>query len=46
MISLAVLTSDAPEPMHGNETRQQQTDMYRRKLVQCLIAGEYTKGGP
>ncbi|KAL4922346.1 fungal-specific transcription factor domain-containing protein [Aspergillus aurantiobrunneus] len=45
MICLACLASDPPE---GLEAEQQslQVDLYREKVVQCLVMGQYTKGGP
>ena len=48
MICLAVLASDAGESAHGNEMEQQslQIDLYREKIVQSLILGEYTKSAP
>ena len=48
MICLAVLPSDAWNSAHGNETEQQslQVDLYREKIVQSLILGEYTKSAP
>lgn len=48
MICLAVLASDAWDSAHGNEVEQQslQFNLYREKIVQSLILGEYTKSGP
>ena len=48
MICLAVLGSDTSDSTHGDEAEQQslQIDLYREKIVQCLIMGEYTKSGP
>jgi hypothetical protein len=48
MICLAVLASDASDSTHYNEAEQQslQIDLYREKIAQCLIVGEYTKSGP
>lgn len=48
MICLAVITSDASEISHGNDAEQAtfQVDLYREKVAQCLIMGEYTKSGP
>ncbi|KAM5466589.1 hypothetical protein MauCBS54593_005846 [Microsporum audouinii] len=49
MICLAVLASDLPDASYSNnETEQQalQVDLYREKIVQCLIIGEYTNSGP
>ncbi|KAL4866278.1 hypothetical protein BDV12DRAFT_137809 [Aspergillus spectabilis] len=45
MICLACLASDQAE---GREEEQQslQVDLYREKIVQCLVMGEYTKCGP
>lgn len=45
MICLACIVSnqsDGPEA----ETQTLQIDLYREKIVQCLILGEYTKSGP
>jgi hypothetical protein len=48
MICLAVLALDASDSAHSNEPEQHslQIDLYREKIVQCLIMGEYTKSGP
>ncbi|KAI4142341.1 MAG: hypothetical protein L6R39_004978 [Caloplaca ligustica] len=48
MICLAVLASDTRDFAHGNEVEQKsvQIKLYRETIVQCLILGEYTKGGP
>ena len=48
MICLAAITSEASGDILGNTKEQQaaQNRMYRKRIVQCLIAGEYTKGGP
>lgn len=48
MICLALLTSDDSETSHGNDAEQAtfQVDMYREKVAQCLVMGEYTKSGP
>lgn len=48
MIGLAVLISDAGESGRGDEAEQRalQTDLYREKIVQCLVMGEYTNAGP
>ncbi|KAK9603429.1 hypothetical protein V6Z90_001509 [Aspergillus fumigatus] len=45
MICLACLASDPPD---GTEVEQQslQVNLYREKIVQCLVMGEYTKCGP
>lgn len=45
MICLAVLAWEAG---HGNQMEQQslQINLYREKIVQSLILGEYTKSGP
>ncbi|KAL4881188.1 fungal-specific transcription factor domain-containing protein [Aspergillus karnatakaensis] len=45
MICLACLTSDTSE---GPDAKQQslQVDLYREKIVQCLVMAEYTKAGP
>lgn len=48
MVSLAALTSDASETIGGIDPEQQanQICLYRQKVVQCLVAGEWTNGGP
>lgn len=48
MICLAVLASDALDSAQANEVEQQslQIDLYREKIVQSLILGEYTNSGP
>ncbi|KAL8702572.1 MAG: hypothetical protein Q9201_004252 [Fulgogasparrea decipioides] len=48
MICLAVLATEASRSAHGNPVEQQslQTNLYREKVVQSLILGEYTKSGP
>ena len=48
MICLAILASDARDSVHGNEMQQPslQINLYREKMVQCLILGEYTKSAP
>lgn len=48
MICLAVLASNAGDSTLANEMQQQslQINMYREKIVQSLILGEYTKSGP
>lgn len=48
MICLAVLASDALDSPYGDELEQQwlEIDLYREKIVQSLILGEYTKSGP
>ncbi|TRX87741.1 hypothetical protein FHL15_011366 [Xylaria flabelliformis] len=48
MICLAVMVSDAYDSGHGLEAEQQplQISLYREKIVQCLIIGEYTKPSP
>ncbi|KAI1117993.1 fungal-specific transcription factor domain-containing protein [Nemania sp. NC0429] len=48
MICLAVMVSDAHDSGHGPETDQRplQIAMYREKIVQCLVMGEYTKPSP
>ncbi|EFQ96790.1 fungal specific transcription factor domain-containing protein [Nannizzia gypsea CBS 118893] len=49
MICLALLASDLPYASYSNnDTEQQalQADLYREKIVQCLIMGEYTNSGP
>lgn len=48
MICLAILASDAGDSGNGNEMQQPslQIDLYREKMVQCLILGEYTKSAP
>ncbi len=48
MICLAVLASDAWDSALGDEMEQQslQIELYREKIVQSLILGEYTKSAP
>ena len=48
MVSLAALTSDASETIGGIDPEQQtiQIRLYRQKVVHCLVAGEWTNGGP
>lgn len=48
MICLAVIASDTWDSAHGNEMEQQllQINLYREKVVQSLILGEYTKSAP
>ncbi|KAL8770429.1 MAG: hypothetical protein Q9209_003855 [Squamulea sp. 1 TL-2023] len=48
MICLAVLASNAWDSAPGDEVEQQslQIGLYREKIVQSLILGEYTKSGP
>ncbi|EZF33320.1 hypothetical protein H109_03636 [Trichophyton interdigitale MR816] len=49
MICLALLASDLPYASFNNNDTEQQTlqaDLYREKIVQCLIMGEYTNSGP
>lgn len=48
MVCLSAQASDASDYAQGNEVEQQslQIDIYREKIVQCLILGEYTKAGP
>ncbi|RDW63790.1 C6 transcription factor [Coleophoma cylindrospora] len=49
MICLAVVAADSSDFAHGSEPAEQQSlqiDLYREKIVQCLIKGEYTKAGP
>lgn len=48
MICLAVMASDASDSRPGDHVEQQrlQIELYREKIVQCLIMGEYTKSGP
>lgn len=48
MICLAVMVSDAHDSGHGPETDQRplQIALYREKIVQCLVMGEYTKPSP
>lgn len=48
MICLAVMVSDAHDSGHGPETDQRplQIALYREKIVQCLVIGEYTKPSP
>ncbi|KAI0834355.1 putative fungal-specific transcription factor [Hypoxylon sp. FL0890] len=46
MICLALLSSDSTDMYHGGEAQQLQIDLYREKIVQCLLMGEYTKSAP
>lgn len=48
MICLAVITLETSETSFGNGAEQVsfQVDLYREKVAQCLIMGEYTKSGP
>ncbi len=48
MICLAVLASDTWDSAHKNEMEQRsiQINLYREKIVQSLVLGEYTKSGP
>lgn len=46
MICLALLSSDSADMSHGGEAQQLQIDLYREKIVQCLLMGEYTKSAP
>ncbi|OHW92234.1 fungal specific transcription factor [Colletotrichum incanum] len=45
MICLAVVASDPADHKFEQEQQQLQIDLYREKLVQCLMMGEYTQGG-
>ncbi|KAH8898081.1 fungal-specific transcription factor domain-containing protein [Thozetella sp. PMI_491] len=47
-ICLALLVSDDSDAAHGSEgdQRRLQIDLYREKIVQCLVIGDYTNGGP
>lgn len=46
MICLALQASDASDTAHGDpEQRALQIDLYREKTVQCLLMGNYTRGG-
>ncbi|KAJ5951278.1 transcriptional regulator family: Fungal Specific TF [Penicillium vulpinum] len=45
MICLAVLASSAADSSSSSGDRDPLVDMYREKIVQCLILGEYTKSG-
>ena len=48
MMCLAILASDARDSGQSNEMEQQSLliDLYREKVVQSLILGEYTKSPP
>lgn len=48
MVCLAVITSEPSETSFGNGAEQVslQVDLYREKVAQCLVSGEYTKTGP
>ncbi|GKT88804.1 fungal specific transcription factor [Colletotrichum tofieldiae] len=45
MICLAVVASDPADHRFEQEQQQLQIDLYREKLVQCLMMGEFTQGG-
>ncbi|KAK1676892.1 hypothetical protein BDP55DRAFT_727679 [Colletotrichum godetiae] len=45
MICLAVIASDSSPDVSEHAHQQLQIDLYREKLVQCLVMGEYTQGG-
>ncbi|KAL0777289.1 hypothetical protein CaCOL14_006807 [Colletotrichum acutatum] len=45
MICLAVIASDPPPDISEHYHQQLQIALYREKLVQCLLMGEYTQGG-
>ncbi|KAI1421820.1 fungal-specific transcription factor domain-containing protein [Xylaria sp. FL1777] len=48
MLCLAVMASDAHDSGYSSEADHQsfQIDLYREKIVQCLIMSEYTKPSP
>ncbi|KAI1279406.1 fungal-specific transcription factor domain-containing protein [Xylaria sp. FL0933] len=48
ILCLAVMASDPQHPSFGSETdhKQLQIELYREKIVDCLIMSEYTKPGP
>ncbi|EEP76067.1 conserved hypothetical protein [Uncinocarpus reesii 1704] len=49
MIGLAVLAAEPPDSIQCQDKIKQQSlqlDLYREKIVQCLVAGEYTRSGP
>jgi hypothetical protein len=48
MICLAVLASEPSDPAYNNGVEQQslQTNLYREKIVHCLMLSEYTQSGP
>ncbi|KAK1461062.1 fungal specific transcription factor [Colletotrichum melonis] len=45
MICLAVIASDPSTEISEDGHQQLQIELYREKLVQCLLMGEYTQGG-
>ncbi|KAK1704400.1 LOW QUALITY PROTEIN: hypothetical protein BDP67DRAFT_549229 [Colletotrichum lupini] len=45
MICLAVIASDPSTDVSEDGHQQLQIELYREKLVQCLLMGEYTQGG-
>lgn len=45
MICLAVIASDVTAHENEKEEQNLQIDLYREKLVQCLMMGGYTQGG-
>lgn len=48
MICLAVMSSDSSDSANDYDAEQQapQVHLYREKIVQCLVIGEYTNAGP
>ncbi|KAI0975927.1 fungal-specific transcription factor domain-containing protein [Xylaria arbuscula] len=49
IICLAVIVSDHPDSHHGNtedDQRSHQIALFREKIVQCFVLGEYTRPGP
>lgn len=48
MICLACVAADTSDLSQRNDAKQQSSQalLYREKIVQCLIMGEYTKSGP
>jgi hypothetical protein len=48
MCCLAALASDPGDTVYGHSIEQQalQVSSYRQKVAQCLVASEYTQGGP
>ncbi|GKT47765.1 fusarisetin A cluster transcription factor fsa6 [Colletotrichum spaethianum] len=45
MLCLAIVASDPASHRSEQKQQQLQIDLYREKLVQCLMMGEYTQGG-
>lgn len=48
IICLAVMATGASNSTHGDDMEQQrlQIELYRERIVQCLVMGGYSKAGP